>query len=249
MTDPIKPDSSEGAPEKDEKEGSTVEETETPEESEESTEESSSQEVDYEALEKAESERAGKPDPFKAQEAFKKRKQKHEPNESEEEAPAEDDDDKPLTRGEARELLKSQEQTVAKSLQDSNALAIIRAHTSSESEAKAAFTYWKTRGIYTGNLESDVKFVIGGINHEKLISKNKEMARAFQGKDSASHDIASTQRDGLPGTAPKMDAGTSNSYKRAGFVYESKTRVWKKKLPNGVFLFKDPKTKRTWTAK
>lgn len=222
------------------------EESASEEAAEESEENGTSKDkTDYEALDKEEKDRAKKtPDPLRAAEAFKARKAKRDEAEEGEESEedAEEEDDKPLTRREAKAFFSG----VEKTSQESAALTLARTHTNSEAEARAAVTFWKTRVIPTGDLEKDVMFAIGGLNHKKVLAKNSELARALKGKDGVSKDSASSHRDGAPGDAPKLSAQDEASYKRAGFSYDGKARVWKKKLPTGKFLHKDPKTKATW---
>jgi hypothetical protein len=219
----------------------TASEESTEETTEETKEKSSSttEDTDYEALDNQEKARVGKPDPIKAREAFKKRKEADEDEEVEEE-----DDEKPLTRREMKELLSG----LQKQSQESEALKIARAHTASEAEAKAAVTFWKTRVNPTGNLEEDVLFAIGGLNHKKVVSTNAELIRALKSKNSASTDVASSHRDPMEGTSPRMSASDQAAYKRAGFSFDTKDKVYKKKLPSGKTLIKDPKTKKSYVV-
>lgn len=195
-------------------------------------------ETDYEAVAKAEQERLDKQAIADAE--YKMRETKHDKEKIEKE-----EDEKPLTRKEMQDLLLKERQAAQKEFQEAKALEIARGLTSSESEAQAALLYWKSRVIPTGDLNADISFAVGGLNHKKVVAKNLELARALRGRDGVTTDFAGTYRDAPEGTEPKLDASTKASYTRAGFTYDTKDKVWKKKLPSGKFLIKDPRTKST----
>ena len=235
--------------ERDETEEEAIDTPASPDDSEDETTDDSEEnrsskedDIDYEALQHAEIERTKKPDISKAREAFEKRKKSRQ--EDEDDTSDTDDEDRPMTFKDAQRLFSG----ITKQTQRAEALAIARTNTSSEAEAQAAVTYWETRVNPTGDLRDDVLFAIGGLNHRKVISKNAELARALRSKDTASKDTAGTHRDPAQGPAPKVSANSAASFKRAGFVLDTKDKIFKKKLPSGKFLCKDPKTKRTWVS-
>ena len=198
-------------------------------------------ETDYEAIALAERERADKAEKLLAGRAFKEREAKREePGEADEP----NEDDKPLTAKQLQTILARERQTTQKTFEETRALEIARANTSSEQEAQAALVFWRNRVVPTGDLNEDITFAIAGLNHRKTVAKNAELARALKGRDGISQDIATTQRD-TPESSPRIDAQTEQSYTRAGFSYDAKLKSWKKKLPNGKFLIKDPRTKKT----
>ncbi len=200
--------------------------------------------IDYEAIRLQEEERAKKSDPEIAKLAFLKREEKRKQEEEQEE-------DKPLTRKELAEFFAQNNATTQKILTESQALAIARANTTSEAEAQAALTYWKNRIIPTGNIEEDVLFAIGGLNRNKLISQNKEIARALKAKDGISNNPASSHRDAPQGSEPKLSANDAVAIKSSGFVWDGKMRLYKKKLggeKSNKYLYFDVKSKRTWAA-
>lgn len=203
---------------------------------------------DYEAIAKAEKDRADAAEKAMADLAFKtrdgKRKKKDEEGDEEEE-----DDDKPLTRREAREFMTQQGAVIQKSAQESAALSIARANTSTEAEAQAAVLFYKTRVTPTGNLEDDVLFAIGGLNRKRTVAKTGELARALKSKDTALHGTATVHRETGPSNEPKMTPQDATAIKAAGMVWDGKQRLYKKPLGNGTkHLFFDPKTKKRWTA-
>lgn len=215
-----------------------VETEDTTEESTEEAEDSTSTTTDYEAIIVAERERAEKAEKALAEYSFKERKAKREEPEE-----IDDVEDKPLTTKDLQRLLQREREVTKKEFEQERALEYARKNTSSEQEAQAAILYWKNRVIPTGNLEEDLSFAIAGLTHKKTVAKNAELARAVKGKQAANTKATGTHHDGTDTTASRIDAGTEASYKRAGFAYDSKDRMWKKKLPNGNFLIKDPKTK------
>lgn len=226
----------------------TTEETQTEDSTEEETTpddpSKKDEEVDYEALARAERERA---DAAEALIVKNKKTEKRHKNEDEDEV---DEDEKPLTRREFLELSKTQQQAVQKEMQEVRALEIARTNTSSEQEARAVLTFWKTRVIPTGNLDEDVLFAIGGLNHKKVVSKNLELARALRGKSGEKTDAAGTHRDAPEGSTPKMSAGDASAYKQAGFEWDGKRRLFKKSLGKDgkKTLWKDHKSGRTWVS-
>ncbi len=202
------------------------------------------EEIDYEALQKEEEERTKKPDPFKAEVAFKERILKRQ----EKEVLEEEEEEKPLSRSEVQELLDSQRVQLQKEMQESRALEIARAKTSSEAEAKAVLTYWKTRVIPSGNLEEDIVFAIGGLKHKALSSQNQELARALKSKESVSRENASTYREPPQTPEPKMSPADATALKQVGYVWDPALKVYKKPLgKSGKFMYCDPRNiKRTW---
>lgn len=228
-------------------------EEETSDETEETTEEESEEDksssteenesgIDYKALLLAEKERTEKAERALASDRYNASKRKRE--ETKEEDDEESDDDKPLTKKDLQNLLQRERQATQKVLEETRALDIARQHTSSEDEAQASVLYWKTRVVPTGNIEEDILFAIGGLNNRKVKARNDELMRALKSKDGVSRDTATTHRDSMTSGAPKLSKGDEASMKRAGFAYDNKAKVWKKKLPNGKFLIKDPKSKK-----
>jgi hypothetical protein len=213
-------------------------------ESEQDQEDSSSQkketEIDYEAELEIERKR-GIPDPIKAKEAFQKRKEKRQAEEEQIEE-EESDDDKPLTR---KDFLTIRQQ-VTKELYADRVQDIAKQLSSSDSEARLIVEIHKNRTFPEGMTLTDQMeeaYVIA--NRKKILSKNSELMRALQSKDTVSKNTSSGVRDNISSTAPKMSAQDMASYTRAGYAYDTKLKVFKKKLPKG-FLYKDPRTKKTW---
>lgn len=67
-------------------------------------------------------------------------------------------------------------------------------------------------------------------------AKTAELARALKAKETASKDIISAQRDGLPGAAPKLPENSPlKAYKYKG------NNIYSKKLPSGKTLFRNTK--------
>lgn len=179
--------------------------------------------------------------------AESKFKAKHKKDDDEEEDEGDDDEDKPLTRKELNILL---EQNQRKSLKVANAERIAEiAHEIADSteEAELIIELHNNRNFPSHlSIREQVEEAQAIANRKKLISQKSELARALRAKETASKDGASAHRDGQAGTAPKMSAQDESAYKRAGFAYDTKDKLWKKKLPSGKFLIKDPKTKASW---
>lgn len=202
---------------------------------------------DYEAMLEAERKRADDAEKAAAELAFKARRGKRE--DKKEEADETEDDDKPMTRAEARAFLQQQGQLIQKNAQESSALSIIHANTSTEAEAQVALQYYKNRIVPTGNLEDDVLGAVAMVNRKRTVAKASELARALKSKDTALRSSASVYRDTGPPGEPKISPQDASAIKAAGMVWDGKQRAYKKPLGSGAkHLYFDPKTKNRWTA-
>lgn len=227
---------------KDEKDEGSLEEPEN-EEEEETPDSENDGAIDYEAELEAEKKR-GVPDPKKAKEAFRKRSEKRHQDEDEEDA---DDDDKPMSRRELEEVIKRERQTAYKQAQADRIQELARELSESDAEATYIMEIHKNRTFPESlSLREQLEEAAAIANRKRLVSKNKELTRALNSKNTASNGSAGTHKDGMSGSAPKMSAQDTAAYARAGFSFDTKSRIWKKPLPNKKFLFKDPKSKRTW---
>lgn len=206
---------------------------------------SSSKTIDYKAELEKERKAREEAERLIAESKFKSKHKKHEIDEDEDEG--DDDEDKPLTRKELNRLL---EQTQAKSIKLANAgriEEIANELADSQEEAELIVEIHKNRQFPSYlSIKEQVEEAQAIANRKKMISQKSELARALRAKDNASKDGSSAHRDGQAGTAPKMSAQDESAYKRAGFAYDTKDKLWKKKLPSGKFLCKDPKTKASW---
>lgn len=205
---------------------------------------------DYEAIAKAESDRADAAERAAAEEAFKAREARRGKGSKPDLDPEDDEDeDTPLTRGEFEERLARERQTMEKKAAESAALSIARANTATEAEAQAAMQFYMTRVVPTGNLEEDVLFAIGGLNHRRSAARASELGRALQSKETARRTTGEPHRDTTPQNEPKMSPADSTALKEMGVVWDGKMRLYKKPLGNGSkHFYYDPKSKRRWTA-
>ena len=207
---------------------------------------SSSKKIDYKAELEKEKEARKKAESLIA---FNKYKGKHKKDDEEEDEDDHDDedDDKPLTRKQLTSILEENRQ---KTIRETNAERILELATEmadSPEEAELIVEIHKNRQYPSHlSMREQVEEAQAVANRKKLVSQKSELARALQGKRNVSKDNSGTFRDGQEGAKPKMASQDEASYKRAGFAYDTKDRLWKKKLPNGKFLIKDPKTKATY---
>lgn len=158
------------------------------------------------------------------------------------------DQDKPLTVKDLAEVETRIRTATTRELQEQRALEIARSNTSSEEEAQAAMVYWKNRVTPTDNLQEDVLFAIGGLNHKKITAKNAELSRALKNRGNASHDSAATMRDAPEGDEPKLSSPDVQAMKEAGMSWNGKDKMYEKKLPSGRTLKYDPKSKKRFTV-
>lgn len=208
----------------------------------------SDNETDYKAIAQAEKEAREKAEKALADKRFKdaerKRKQAQDDGEGED-----DDEDKPLTGRQLQKILAENTQQTERRLMGSQIKNIANDLADSPEEAEAIIEIHANRTFPAHlSIQEQMEEAHAIANRKKLISTNSELKRALKSKNTALNDSAGTHRDPMEGTAPKLSAGDTASYKRAGFTFDTKDRLWKKKLPTGKFLIKDPKTKKTYVA-
>jgi fused signal recognition particle receptor len=225
-------------------EAEETDESEEESEKDESEEEggSSSTKIDYKAELEKEREARKKAESLIAYNKFKGKHKKDEEQEENEEG--DDNEDKPLTRKELAELLEQNRQATLKETQSERILEIVNSLADSPEEAELIAEIHKNRSFPTYlSLKEQVEEAHAIANRKKIVSEKSEIARALKAKGNVSKDTAGTFRDGQQATQPKLAKDIEISLKRAGFVYDVKSRLYKKQLPNGKFLVKDSKGK------
>ena len=207
------------------------------EESDDSEESDGSLEIDYSAEIEKEKQR-GKPDPLKARKAFEERERRRKEKEEE------DEEDKPMTRQEFEEVLAKDRFERDKDNREGRALAIAKSLTDNELEAGAMLAKWRNR-VFPDDMpiEEQVEEMYAAVNRKRIMSQNSELKKALKSKEGTSKGYAGTFKEEQPIPAPKIGEQDKASLTRAGFVYDNKQKVWKKKLPNGKFLIKDLRVK------
>lgn len=187
--------------------------------------------IDYEAELEAERQKRRDAEKAAADIAFKLRERKRsEEKEIEEEM---DKRERPLTAQDLQDLEERIIQRNEKMSQETRALEIARANTSSEAEAQLALLKWKDVKS-SGDLEKDILFAIGGINYKRIVAQKSELARALNSKEGVSNDNANTHFDGQPKAEPKLPANSPlKEYKYMG------NGIYSKKLKSGKTLFKN----------
>ena len=193
---------------------------------EEKTEEkSSSQSIDYKAQMEAEKERADKLQQTIASHASKERR-----DEREEEVPEED---KPPSRKEVEAMLSQGQAQNQRILQETMAIELARKLATSEEEAQATVTFWKSRVVPTDNLEEDIKSALAILNRDKLVSENSELRRSLGSKDTKSTDAGSSHRDEPEREIPKVPAEEAAAYRAQGFKWDGTKKLWTKPIKDG----------------
>lgn len=229
------------AEEQESEEDADAEKTDADEEDEgsedEETVEHTDKEIDYDAEIEAENKR-GKPDPEKARDAFKNRKEKKGDQDEEE--------DKPLTRRDVADLLSNDR----KERRESEAFEIANRLAGSAKEAQLIVAKWKNRSFpETLPLTQQIEEAYAITHSKRLIGERNEAVRALGNKDKVNKNAASTHRDGPTATAPKLAPQDAAAIKAAGFVFNNKSRQYEKTLKNGSILVRDPKTKQVRLVK
>lgn len=180
---------------------------------------------------------------------FKDAERRRKAEEAGEDPDEEDEDDKPLTKKDLHGILAGERQAVIKETQADRIQSIATELSESEAEAQLIIEIHHNRTFpITLSLREQLEEAHAIANRKKLVSKNKELKRALGSRDTVSRDVGDGYRDPMAGTRPKLSAQDEASYKRAGFVFDTTSKLWKKKLPSGKFLVKDPRTKTTYTV-
>jgi hypothetical protein len=204
----------------------------------------SSKTIDYKAIAEAEKQKRKKAEALIAHDKFKK---KHSKDEDEADDEGVDDEDKPVTKRELAQFLSQSSKRTNDAVQADRINEIANRLSDSPEEADAIIAThtnrtWPDDVSLTEQLEEAHAIV----NRKRNISKLSEMKRALGSKYNTSKGDADTQRDSQRGNAPKMSKADSLAYASAGFKFDVKSGLYRKKLPNGTFLNKDPKTKKSW---
>lgn len=201
--------------------------------------------IDYDA--EIAKEKAKKPDPDKARDAFKLREQKRIEREKELDS---EDEDKPLTQKDLdnlrsewrsefqREALRDRFEVLAKNL------------AGSDKEAELMVARWENR-IFPSDMTvtEQVEEVYASINAKRLIAERNEALRALRGHSGVETNSAATHRDATKGTEPQLSPQDAKAIKDAGFTWNGTSRRYEKKLPNGALLVRDSKTGITQIVK
>jgi hypothetical protein len=202
--------------------------------------------IDYKA--QAEKEREARK---KAEETIIKNKihakKEKKPVEDEDDPEDDEDEDQPITRREFSRVIEENTRATERRLLQPQIANIARDLADSEDEAEAIVETHRNRSFPSHlSLKEQMEECHAIVNRARLVSKNKELVRSLQHKKTVNTDPSSSHRDPQAGSAPKMSDSDSASYARAGFSFDPTLKLFKKKLPNGKFLFKDPKTKATY---
>ena len=174
-----------------------------------------------------------KPDPEKAKEAFKERKEKRE-----------DPDNLPITRKEFKEALRKTEDKTIKSVTKGQAEGLVKSLTTSDTEKELVMNVYDNTifpSHYT--MEDKVKASVAMANSDKLIGERNELARALKSKDKVGKDAVDTKHDQPEsGAAPKQAADMKAVLASQGFEYDKETKMFSKPLGGGYTMIHDPKT-------
>lgn len=202
----------------------------TPGETAEVSTDSSSQE-DLTAL--IEAEKARKPDPEKALQRFKR-------DHSEETNEVVDDGDRPLTRRELEELLARHEQRLVVETQEDKLVKFSEEIAGTPQEAELVRAIHANRIFPTGmSLREQLEESYAIANVKRIAARNEELKRKIASQQTASRNTATTHRDPQAALEPDMAPDLKASMVRAGYAFNSTTRRYEKKLPNGKVLVKE----------
>lgn len=213
---------------------------------EESEEEGSDNDnkIDYEAELAKERSAREKAEQALAEKRFNSSKKKRE-----EEHDVEDDteEEKPLTASDLQSILIRERQATQKEFQRTRAEEIAKTYAKSDGERNLILEIHKNRTFPAHlSLEDQIEESFLIANRKRIIGENNELKRALRSKDGVNRDATGTYHEPMRSPAPKLSEADRASYDKAGFKYDSKDKLWKKKLGNNKFLIKNPVTKQIY---
>ena len=215
----------------------TIEEVETPAEGEETETTKEILTIDYKKNYEELQKRI-------ANDAFKFRKEKRQEKDGESTESDDLDLNKPLTMAEVQKMLAENQETVTKQLKFKEASQIASSLTSSEDETKLALSLWEHVSLPFDTMEEQMKFIVAGMNADRVLGQNAELKRALVSKTTARKDTATTVRTPLSSGQPKIASDVLNVLKNNGFKYDSAKKAYVKTLANGKKMFNDGKGKK-----
>lgn len=204
---------------------------------------------DYEAELKAERERRESAEKAAADSAFKLREEKRKKAEGND--GVNDDEDKPLTSRQLQDILEQERQKTRKEFQSELITEKARKLAGSDAEASLIVEIHKNRTFPQGlSLDEQIEEAYAIANRKTLIQKNAELQRALRGKETASDRSGDTYRESAAAGEPKLPPQDRTALLQAGFSWDGVKRAYKKPLNGGkMFLYNDPRNKRTWREK
>lgn len=204
---------------------------------------------DYEAELKAERERANAAEAKleETRQKAKERMQRKKEGDSEDVDESEADVDKPLTARQLDERFAAERQHTEKQMQAVTIVELAGKLASSDTEKQLIIEIHKNRVFPAGmslNEQMEEAYVLA--NKKRFPALLSEAKRAMRSKDTATDSATGTHRDPAPTSEPKVSSAEATALRGAGFVWDGTQRMWKKPLKGGQFLFRDPKTGKTF---
>lgn len=180
-----------------------------------------------------------------ANNAFKYRKEKRQEKGDEQGDESDDSDpNKTLTMADVQKMLAENQETVAKQFKVKEATQIATTLTSSEDEAKLALSLWEHISLPFDTMEEQMKFIVAGMNADRVLGQNAELKRALQSKTTARKDTATTTRTPQSSGQPKIAGDVLAALKNNGFKYDTAKKAYVKTLANGKKMYNDGKGKK-----
>lgn len=224
------------------------EETEE-EETKESGEEKEPSQDEWKKLAQQEKERADKAQKALAEARYKKSEARRKQADDETVEEPEEEEDKPLTASQLEKILARERAETEKKVLASRTVEIARDLAESDDEAEAIVAIYNNT-IFDENLSHEEKvrrsFYIA--HGPRLTAKILELRRSLRSKETKKKGSSEdTHRDGPKQGEPKLSAQDKAEYERMGFKWSGKR--FEKKLSNGKFLVKNPKSGKVTVEK
>lgn len=179
-----------------------------------------------------------------AGDAFRYRKDKRQVETTEPENGLDEDDNRPLTRAEMQKILDEREQKILRQSSSKEAFAFARTLVDNDDEAKYAAAIWEHVTLPFDTVEEQMKFIVGGMNVDRLLAQKGELIRTVQSKTMARKNTATTARDAQAGNTPKIDPQVKQALENTGHKYDTTAKAWVKTLANGKKMFNDGRGKK-----
>lgn len=209
-----------------------------------SDEESEDEPIDYKAQLEIEKQRNDKLQTKLAGESFKQRENKRVAKEIDENE-EEEDEDKPLTKREMREMFASMQKTG-----NADRINEIAGTIASNDDERELIVQIHANRSFPASMpiREQLEEAHAIANRKRLVSKNKELVRALNGKQNVSRVSAGGGSGRTENASPKKHAEIIRVMKRQGYVWDSSRGVLKKTVGKKT-VYLDPATrKRTEVA-
>lgn len=183
----------------------------------------------------------------RAQEKSRERRLKRQEAQGEEVTDEEvDDGDAPISANQLQNILAQERQATTKKLQ-AQEIDLLAEQISSNDDEKALLIEVHKNRTFPSNLTLSEQIEESHLiaNKKKILGRNAELTRALRGKDLTTKGAPSVHHDPPKVGEPQLSSADKKALTSSGYEWNSTSRTYDKKMPNGKILRRDSKTKKT----